>query len=246
MLQPRIIGWATVWMFVVLSARAQTGPASGLYRIVSGRYTECCGLAGPFVYSLPDANQSFVEFIVDTVGPSAQMKILAADGQTVFAVLPCPAGGPIGFSFDHGLVFSNRVVFRVDPGPPPYQKFWNYTVSNSADSLRIDGILGTVANFCADVPTQFKHTNVVAILVSEPAPVIDRLERGNEWMRFHFTGPPPNDYTVEYTDSLAAPQWQPLATYRAKLTSIDILVTNSFTNASARFFRLRREPCNCD
>jgi hypothetical protein len=77
-------------------------------------------------------------------------------------------------------------------------------------------------------------------------PAIDRIERSDGSLRFHFSGEPPNDYTVEYTDSLKEPRWLPLDTYRAKLTTIDIVVTNAFTNAPARFFRLRKEPCNCD
>lgn len=246
MLKPRIIWYGVACLAVAWSARAQSVSTGGVYRIVSGRYTACCGIGGPFVYSLPDAKQSFVKLMLDPSGPSAQMSILAEDGQTVFSIVPCPTGGPIHFSFDHGLVFPDRVVFHVDPGPPPYQMSWNYTVSNSADSLRIDGVLGTVASPCADVPTQFRHTNVVAVLVPEPGPVIDQIRRSGSSMRFHFAGPPPNDYTVEYSDSLAQPEWQPLATYRAKLATIDVVVTNSFTNAAARFFRLRREPCNCD
>jgi hypothetical protein len=128
----------------------------------------------------------------------------------------------------------------------PDQAQLNYIVSNTADGLRFAGVVNTPCPGCADIPTQFKHTNVVAVLVSAPAPMIDHVERGQGSMRFHFTGPPPNDYTVEYTDSLAPPQWQALATYRAKLVTIDVVVTNSFTNAFARFFRLRQEPCNCD
>jgi hypothetical protein len=183
---------------------------------------------------------------VDEQAHVATMTFLGEDMQTVFSVVPCPPGAPIGFSFDYGLVFSNSLVFHVDPGPPPYGLFWNYTVSNSANSLRIDGMLGTVRGFCADVPDRFSHSNVVAVLVPNSAPLIDRIQRGDGSLRFHFAGEPPNDYTVEYSDSLSEPGWLPLTTYRAKLTAIDIVVTNSFTNATMRFFRLRKEPCNCD
>ena len=90
------------------------------------------------------------------------------DMQTVFSVVPCPPGDAINFSFDYGFVLSNSIVFHVDPGPPPYQTYWNYTVSNSTDSLRIDGTLGTAQQNCVDVPTQFSHSNVVAVLLPGP------------------------------------------------------------------------------
>ena len=76
-------------------------------------------------------------------------------------------------------------------------------------------------------------------------PVIDRFERDANSIRFHFTGQPPYDYTVEFTDSLTFTNWSPLVSYRAKVQTIDVVVTNSLTNAQARFFRVRQEPCYC-
>jgi hypothetical protein len=93
---------------------------------------------------------------------------LGNDMQTVFSVIPCPPSDPINFSFDQGMVFSNHLVFHVDPGGPTYPKSWNYTVSNSADNLRIDGTLGILQSLCADVPDRFSHSNVVAVLMPPP------------------------------------------------------------------------------
>ncbi len=76
-------------------------------------------------------------------------------------------------------------------------------------------------------------------------PVIDRIERDGNSIRFRLTGPQLYDYTVEVTDSLSPPQWSDLARYRAKLGPIDVVVTNSFTNAQTRFFRVRQEFCYC-
>ena len=147
------------------------------------------------------------------------------------------------FSFSNGMVSANSVQFMM-PAPPPSPSY-AYTVSNRADSLLVHGVANVPCVGCADIPTQFEH-NVAAVRIADPLPVIDQIERSASALRFHFTGEPPNDYTVEYTDSLKEPYWLPLATYRAKLTAIDIVVTNAFTNAPARFFRLRKEPCNCD
>jgi len=229
---------------VIGSAYAQSGLTSGLYRIVSGRYTACCGIVGvPFVHPLPDEAQTFVELRLDA-GNRARMRFLAEDGHTVFQTFAFGPGGGFTFSFSNGVVFADSIQFAM-PAPPPSPSY-SYTVSNSAAGLKINGQLDVPCNGCADIPTEFEHTNVMAVPVPEAAPVIDRVERGDGSLYFHFAGEPPNDYTVEYTDSLAEPRWLPLAAYRARITAIDIVVTNSFTNASARFFRLRKEPCNCD
>ena len=236
---------AVAFALCIRPARAQSGPASGLYQIVSGSYIECCGLAGAFRQNLPNATQSFIKLTVDPQKKLAAMTFLGADMQTVFSVVPCPAGDPIGFDFSTGLIFSNRIVFHVDPGPPPYQVYWNYAVSNSADSLRIDGMLAYSRMLCADVPNQFTHSNVVAQLVTV-RPVIDQFERAGSNLRFHFSGEPPNDYFVEFTESLSATNWLCLTNYRAKLQTIEVTVTDSLTNATARFYRIRKQDCRCD
>jgi hypothetical protein len=119
-------------------------------------------------YDLPTADQKFVRFALDAQQHVASMKILAEDSQTVFSTVPCPGAGSIAFSFNFGLVFPDRVVFHVDPGPPPYQTYWNYTVSNSPTRLRIDGVLGTVSSPCTDAPERFSYSNVVAVLIPGP------------------------------------------------------------------------------
>jgi hypothetical protein len=150
-------------------ADAQSGPTSGLYEIVSGQYTECCGIAGnDFGYDLPAPSQKYVRLKVDPQGNTASMTFLGEDARTVFSRVPCPPSAAINFSFNYGLVFSNRTVFHVDPGPPPYQMFWNYTASNSPNRLRIDGVLGTAQSGCSDVPTRFGHSNVVTTLILGP------------------------------------------------------------------------------
>lgn len=152
-------------LWSVQPLRSQTLPASGVYMITSGRYEVCCGIAGGFQFPLPDAEQSFVRLSVDPQRNTASLSFLAEDMETIYTIIPCPPSGPIPFAFDNGLVFSNRIEFHGDAGPPPYQTSWNYTVSNAADGLRIQGTLGTIPGGCADVPTQFTHTNVVAALV---------------------------------------------------------------------------------
>jgi hypothetical protein len=243
------ISWLAIISALALSVRlapAQGGPTSGLYQIVSGRYTACCGIAGSFVYPLPDASQAFIQLTIDPQSNRAQMTILGQDAHTVFRIPPLGFSSGFVFSFSNGIVFPDRIEFRGPFLPPgPDQPSFSYTLSNIADALLI--ISGTVTLpclGCADVPTQFEHTNVAARLLP-PAPVIEDLERVENVLRFRFTGVPPYDYFVEYTDSLPASNWLSLTNFRAKLQTIEAVVTDPLTNGPARFYRVRRQDCLC-
>jgi hypothetical protein len=158
---------ASLFVVTVGLASGQESVSSGVYEIVAGTYTACCGFGGNFASSLPNDSQRFVRLTVDPQG-IVTTTFLGQDLQTVFSVVPCPAGGSIPFRFDYGFVFSNRVIYHADPGPPPYSVYWSYVVSNSADGLQINGTLGTAHQDCVDVPTRFGHSNVVAVLVPPP------------------------------------------------------------------------------
>jgi hypothetical protein len=166
---------SVVWLIAILalalsakSVNAQGQPAAGLYRIVSGTYATCCGIAGPAKYSLPNTDQGFFRLSIDPQSNLARMTFLDDRHQNTFSVTVCPPYNPIPFDFGYGFVVADSIVFHVDPGPPPLNLFWNYTVSNSANGLRIDGQVGINPGSCADVPNQFYHSNVVAVLVPQP------------------------------------------------------------------------------
>jgi hypothetical protein len=242
------ITWLAIILALILSVRlvpAQGGPTNGLYQIVSGRYTECCGISGAFIYPLPDSSQAFVQLTIDPQSNLAQMTFLGQDAHTVFRVPTIFSRGEFAFSFSNGTVFPDRIEFRGPSTPPgPDQPSFSYALSNSAGGLGISGTLTLPCLFCADVPTEFEHTNVVARLLP-PAPVIEGLERGASLVRFRFTGVPPYDYFVEYTDSLPASNWLCLTNFRAKLQTIEAVVIDPLTNGLARFYRVRRQDCLC-
>jgi hypothetical protein len=241
------VNWlAVLSLIIVASAGAQSGATGGAYRIVGGRYTECCGIAGPFFYNLPDTDQAFVELTLDAQQGRARMRILGDAGQAVFHTIHNAPGLGFEFDFNNGMVFPDYIVFGPFlPAPGPTLRDMLYVVSNTVDGLRLNGVVNTPCPGCADIPTQFKHTNVLAMLVPS-RPAMDRVARDGNSLTFHFTGEPPNDYTVEYTESLVAPKWETLSVHRAKLTTIDVEVKDWFTNGPARFYRLRKEPCLCD
>jgi hypothetical protein len=161
-----------VVLFLLSTAPAQTAPVSGIYQIVSGTYIQCCGFSGNGISQpLPNESQSFVDLSVD--GNLANMTFLGADMQSVYRIVVCPGTEPIYFNFNYGFVSSNSIFFHVDPGP---QSSWSYSVSNSANALRIDGTLGATGGFCADVPTRFSHSNMVAVLMPSASIRVSEVE----------------------------------------------------------------------
>jgi len=231
--------WLAIMAAFVLSigtADAQSGPASGLYKITSGTYIECCGIGGDFRSSLPNDSQGFVRLTVDSQTRVATMTFLGQDQQSVFSVVPCPLGGPISFSFNGGLVFSNYILFHVDPGPPPYQEFWNYTVSNSANSLRIDGLLGRRQGFCVDVPSRFIHSNVVAAALIPTATV-----RVSE-MEVCWNSAQNTTYQVQYRTVLDTNGWVNLGSPVPGNGSTNCITDKVLLGQPRRFYRVVSLP----
>jgi hypothetical protein len=134
----------------VLPIGAQSQPASGLYQIVSGIYTTCCGIAGASKFSLPNKDQAFFRLSVDPQSNLPRMTFLGQQMQTIFSVAVCAPNNPIDFNFGYGLVLPDSIVFHVDAGPAPEHLFWNYSVSNSAGGLRIDGMVGIDPGACSE------------------------------------------------------------------------------------------------
>jgi hypothetical protein len=222
------------------SAVAEAGPLSGVYQILSGRYNECCGFTGTDSgYDLPSPNQSYVKLTIDPQSSLASMTFLGADMQTVFSRTPCSTVGPLNFAFDYGFVSTNGIIFHVDPGPPPNALFWNYEVSNSGNTLRIIGTLGTVQSPCADVPTRFGHSNVVAELISKPA--LSVLGYSSEHgARLFLQGHAGHTNVIEGSTDLVA--WKPVSTNVMDFSLCPICPYFLFedfssTNQPVRFYR---------
>ena len=190
------------------SAAAQSGPTSGFYRIISGSYIERSGSLGDSFSSLPNASQRFVRLVVDPDPQSylVTMTFLGEDLQTVFSAMPCPPGGPISFIF-WGSAYTDPMTFQVDPSPPPDEKAWYYTVSNSFNTLRIDGTVGALRRSCAEVQ-QFSHSNVVAVLV--PVPRIRITEFSKDGALLFIQGNAGWTNVVEASTDLRT--WSPIAT----------------------------------
>ena len=137
------------------SSRAQEWPVSGLYQIISGDYGYCFEVCLGLGESLPDANQAYVELMVDAQSNTVQIAILGADRHTAFGNF---GSNGCTFFLTNGVVLPDHVEFAGEQSPLFFGS-WTYTVSNSAGGLRIDG------GFSGH-PLYFSHANVVAVLVA--------------------------------------------------------------------------------
>ena len=241
MLKARIFWFVIIPAFVqgIGSSPAQSLPVSGLYQIISGNYGVCCGITGnPIVVSLPNQSQSFVRLTVDPQSSTATMTFLADDRRTVFSTVPCPPSGAIDFNFDFGFALTNGFLFLVDPGPPPYQESWHYTATNSAEGLRIDGIVGTAQAGCADAPTRFSQSNVVAVLVGAPKLTLQSFS--NDRASLLLQGHPGWTNVLEASTDLIV--WTPLSTNvmdysLCPVCPFVIFEDSASTNFSHRYYR---------
>jgi hypothetical protein len=220
---------------VLYRASAAAEPASGLYQIISGNYIECCGIGGDIDSTLPNESQGFVKLTIDSQSHLATMIFLGADSQTLFSVVPCPGGDPINFRLDYGFFHSDSLVFHVDPGPPPYGISWNYTVSNSTDRLRIDGVLGTALQNCVDVPTRFSHSNVVAVLVPTASIRVSEVE-------VCWNSVSNRNYQVQYRSALATNAWTNLGSPVTGNGSTTCITDKVALGQPQRFYRFLAIP----
>ena len=87
--------------------------------------------------------------------------------------------------------------------------------------------------------------NVVGNVDNIPKPHAGSVEQTNGNMVFRFTAEPPYDYNVQVRSGASpTPDWQTIASYRAKAESFQAVVTDSTTNA-LRFYRIEKVPCDC-
>ena len=227
MLSIRFHPLAIVAVSIFFSVALAAAPASGLYQIVSGNFTACCGLLGEIRQSLPNDEQSFIEVTVDPQGERATIAILGDDGRTLFTLFTCPPATPFPFELPNGFVTSNRIEFISPPGIPS----WNYTVSNLANGLRLDGRLMVSPGFCADIPTDFGHSNVVALLV--PGTTIRDSEVEVCWNALSNV-----TYQAQYRSTLTTNGWTNLGAPRPGNGSTDCVTDEVQRDQPRRFYRV--------
>ena len=235
-----VLSVTVLWL---ASPRAQELPISGLYQIISGTYTECCGIAGPFINPLPETNQNYVQLTVDAQENHSQMAFLGEDLHTIFSTSPGGPGGGFTFLFATGTLFSDHIQFQPEIQIPEDHRSWSYTASNSAGGLRINGVAIAPIWGSADIPEQFQHTNILTVLISTVSkPTIGRPRRAANGV-IQFTvidGRGGKTNVIESSDNLVS--WTAISTNVFPATTCPICPFIDFqdpasTNLIRRFYR---------
>jgi hypothetical protein len=202
----------SIWMvavaalvLVIQSACAQSVPQSGLYQIVSGRQIACCGIAGPVFAPLPSVSEAFIELTVDLTNNRAQIKFLGQDMRTVLRIPAEPCRGEFVYLLSNGEVFQDFIQFK-DPLPPPmpYQPSYSFVVSNSVNTLVINGTVNAPCPGSADMFVTFEHTNVVAVAMPVATVRASAVE-------VCWNSVSNRSYQVQYRSTLTPDTWVDLA-----------------------------------
>jgi hypothetical protein len=216
-----------------LQIQPQVLPASGLYQITSGKFTACCGLLGPISVSLPEPQQTFVRLNLEPSG-RVSMTFLGSD-RTPFSVFACTTDAVVFTLEGFASPNSSNIIFHADPGPPPLRKSFSYIVDIAGDTLRINGQLGFVTPFCADVPSQFNHSNVVAQSMPTATVRVSDVEvcwnsRSNR------------NYQVQYRSALASNGWINLGAVQAGNGTTNCITDKVVPGEPRRFYRVEVVP----
>src|SRR4029077_16470123 len=113
---------------------------------------------------------------------------------------------------------------------------WSSDVCSS--DLVINGIVGTALSPCADVSTQFTHTNVVASLIAPPSLTV--LEASDSGARLFLQGHAGQTNIIEASTDLVS--WVPVSTNVMDYSLCPVCPYVIFedperTNFPARFYR---------
>jgi hypothetical protein len=238
MMKKRAIWLGTISALVlsVQTACAQSGPTGGLYRIVSGRYIVCCGIAGPFVDLLPNAGDAFLELTVDLQNNLARMRLLGQDLHTVLRVPPEGTGREFVYVFTNGIIFQDHIQFGGPGLPPtPDQPAFSFVLSNSLDTVSLNGSVIRPCPGCADIPATFQHTNVMAVLM--PVAAIRASEVEICW-----STAAARTYLVQYRSSLTTNEWADLAPPIAGNGSTICITDKALRGQPQRYYRVLALP----
>lgn len=239
MLKNRVIWLGTIAAVVlgIQSACAQGGPTGGLYQIVSGRYIACCGIGGPFIEPLPNAADAIVELTVDLQNQVAQMRFLGQDMRTVLRIPPEAFRSEFAYVFTNGIIFPDHIQFGEPLLPPvPDQPSSSFLViSNSMDTLSINGTVILPCPGCVDIPEEFQHTNVVAVLMPTASIRVSEVE-------VCWNTASNRTYQVQYRSALTPNAWVDLGSAVAGSGSTSCLTDKVPLGQPQRYYRVLMLP----
>lgn len=220
----------------IQAACAQGLPASGMYQVISGRHILCCGIGGPLTQRLPSKSCAFIELTVDPQLNRAQMRLLAQDMHTVLQIPANPSGDEFTYSFTNGIVFPDHIRFGSPFVPPaPNLSYSGFVISNSVDTISLNGTVILPCVGCADVPTQFQHTNVAAVLMPLAAIRVSEVE-----VCWNTTSN--RTYQVQYCSALATNVWTDLGPAVAGNGVLNCLADKVPLGRPQRYYRVLTLP----
>jgi hypothetical protein len=111
----------------------------------------------------------------------------------------------------------------------------SYTISNSANALRIDGVVIAPCIGCADFPTAFTHTNVVAVLMSTAAVRVSEVE-------VYWNAVTNRTYQVQYRSELTTNAWADLGSPLAGNGSTNWITDKLLLGQPQKFYRVLTLP----
>src|SRR6266511_2895263 len=84
----------------------------------------------------------------------------------MFRIPPESCRSEFTYVFTNGVIFPDHIQFG-DPlmSPLPGQPSFSFVISNSMDAVSINGTVIAPCPGSADLPEEFQHTNVVAVLM---------------------------------------------------------------------------------
>jgi hypothetical protein len=238
MVNQRVIGLEIVMALVlgIQSACAQVVPTSGLYQIVSGRYIACCGIGGPFVTLLPDPNDAFIELRLDGPNRGAQMRFLGQDMETVLLSPSQPCSSQFAYVFTNGIMFADHLRFRKPRDPSaPLEPYWNFGVTNSGGTLTIGGTLATDCPGSADIPLEFEHEKLVAVLMPTATVRVSQVE-----VCWNTTSN--RTYQVQYRSTITTNAWADLGPPIPGNGSTNCITDNVVLGQTQRYYRVLTLP----
>ena len=216
----------TAFLSVALISAAQDPPRTGTYAILSGTYREVGGFVGILEYPLPQANQAYIALVTT---PTNQAQLLLLDASQ-HASKPWLTNGSVS---GNTIEFHYQTQNPILPTLPPAGV--NYTVSNSAGALWINGSI-TSTPVCCDIPYCFEHSNVVARFL----PVLGiRTDSGVE---LAWTSASNQNYQLEYVSNLTQAAWTNLGAPLLGTGTTNSLMDVEAPAAPQRFYRIRVLP----
>jgi hypothetical protein len=156
--------------------------------------------------------------------------------QTVLRIPAAPCRSEFAYVFTNGIVFPDHIQFGEPLVPPVQDQLWfSFAVSNSMDTLSINGTVIAPCPGSADLPEEFQHTNVVAVLMPTAAIRVSEVE-------VCWNSTSNRTYQVQYRSTLTTNGWVDLGSPVAGNGLMKCVPDKVPPGQPQRYYRVLRLP----